>query len=130
MMAPTMIWPPTSSVGVRFLAVTNWARPIVPPAPGMFTTWTLGDQLLVLKHLLDRAGMLVPTAARGCRRYDLKALDLGCRGAGEDRAGGQNRRGHHGFEKCESLAQHLALLPLIVLGHPYFRIWVAALLPC
>ncbi len=40
-MAPSMIWPPTRIVGERFLAVTNWARPTVPPAPGMFTTWML-----------------------------------------------------------------------------------------
>ena len=38
--APIMPSPVTSRFGLRAPLVTNWASPIVPPAPGMFWTWT------------------------------------------------------------------------------------------
>ena len=42
MIAPCSVWPATRTASpLRFLVVTNWARPIVPPAPGTFYTWTL-----------------------------------------------------------------------------------------
>ena len=42
MIAPCRVWPASRTVSpLPFLVVTNWARPIVPPAPGTFWTWTL-----------------------------------------------------------------------------------------
>ena len=40
MIAPTMLKAVTRMLGLRFLPETNWAKPTVPPAPGMFTTCT------------------------------------------------------------------------------------------
>ena len=38
--APSITSPPTRMASPRFFSlVTNWARPIVPPAPAMFLTW-------------------------------------------------------------------------------------------
>src|SRR5688500_11879432 len=39
-MAPIIPSPVTSRLLPRFLPVTNWARPMVPPAPGTLTTCT------------------------------------------------------------------------------------------
>ena len=39
-MAPTITSPPTRMASPFFFSlVTNWARPMVPPAPAMFLTW-------------------------------------------------------------------------------------------
>ena len=47
-------------VGLRFLPETNWARPTVPPAPGMFTTCTPEASLDPAQRLLAAAAWSWP----------------------------------------------------------------------
>ena len=77
-MAPTITSPPTRTASPFLpLLETNWARPMVPPAPPMFSTWTPEARLVGLQGGLHGAGGLVPAAAGIGRSDDVEALDLG-----------------------------------------------------
>ena len=91
--APIIPKPPISRLGLRFLAVTNWDRPMVPPAPGTFMTWTPDARFSFLHDLLEGPGMLVVAAATVGRGDDLQTFELReCRNGREGAGRHRNRR--------------------------------------
>ena len=76
MIAPTMTIPPMiSASGLPLLELTNWARPMVPPAPPLLSTRHLGHDAAARERNLQRASSLIPPAAGSGRHQYLQAVE-------------------------------------------------------
>ena len=78
------------------------ARPIVPAAPGMFSTGAVRTMPALLQRLLHHARGLIPAAAGRGRRDDAQLLEAGTiRGLCESRGGGGGPRRQPRYENAK-----------------------------